>query len=47
MSQEFRLKNIDETKKLFPWRNKAKWIDKWKVQKGLYNCKLYWTLFLF
>ena len=25
-SQEFRLKNIDE-KKVFYWRNKAKWID--------------------
>ena len=28
-------------KKLFPWRNKARWIDEEKAQKGLYNSKLY------
>ena len=27
ISQECRLKNIDKTKKLLSWRNKAKWID--------------------
>ena len=26
ISQEFRLKNIDETK-LFNWRNKSKWCE--------------------
>ena len=26
---------------LFPWRNKAKWIDEWKAQKSLCNSKLY------
>ena len=27
ISQEFRLKNIDDTRKLFHWRNKSKLID--------------------
>ena len=40
ISQEFRLKNINEIKKLFPW-NRAKWINESKAQKGLYNSKLY------
>ena len=26
-SQEFRWWNVDETKKLFRWRNRPKWID--------------------
>ena len=34
-------------KKLFPWRNKAKWIDEQRAQKGLYNSKLYWRLSYF
>ena len=24
---KIRFKDLDETKKLFPWRNRAKWID--------------------
>ena len=27
ISQEFRLKNIDEKKNIFNWGNKSKWID--------------------
>ena len=27
ISQQFRLKNIDEKNKLFPWKNRAKKID--------------------
>ena len=34
-------------KKLFPWRNKAKWIDEQRAQKGLFNSKLYWRLSYF
>ena len=34
-------------KKLFPWRNKAKWIDEQRARKGLYNSKLYWRLYYF
>ena len=34
-------------KKLFPWRNKAKWIDEQRARKGLYNSKLYWRLSYF
>ena len=45
ISQEFRLKDIDK-KKLIHWRNELKWIDEWKVQKGLCNFKLHWTLVL-
>ena len=44
ISQEFRLKNIKWNKKLLPWRNRAKWINEYKVQKGLCNSKLYQTL---
>ena len=32
-------------KKWSPKRNKANWIDQYKVQIGLYNSKLHWTLF--
>ena len=34
-------------KKLFPWRNKAKWVDEQRARKGLYNSKLYWRLSYF
>ena len=27
ISQQFRLKKIDKTKKILFWKNKAKWID--------------------
>ena len=46
ISQEFRLK-IYRWNKLFPWRNKSKWIDEQIAQKGLYDSKLYWTLSYF
>ena len=44
MSQEFRLKYIDEKRNYFFRRNKAKWINEQKAQKRLYKSKLYWTL---
>ena len=48
-SQEFRIKNIDETRnylkllieEIINWRRKLKWINEWKAQKGLCNSKLY------
>ena len=40
-------KKHGSNKKLFPWRNKAKWIDEQRARKGLYNSKLYWRLSYF
>ena len=33
--------------KLFPWRIKAKCIDAYKAEKGMYNSKSYWILYYF
>ena len=34
MSQEIRLKNINQTRNYFPEKNREKWIYKEKAQKG-------------
>ena len=47
MSPKFNLKNINETKKLFHWRNRAIWVDGQGELKGLYNFKLYSSLSYF
>ena len=43
MSQEFRLKSLDEKVNYFPKKNKAKWLDEQKIQKdfSFYNCWMY------
>ena len=47
LNQELKLKNICERRNDFLKKNKANWIDEQKVQRGLHNSKLHWTLFYF
>ena len=44
ISQEFRLKNIDETRNYFLEEIKQKELISKKQKKGLYNSKSYWAL---
>ena len=43
--QRIKIEKYMWKKKWSPKRNKANWIDQYKVQTGLYNSKLHWTLF--